>query len=757
MNPVLPIFEKILLPGAIEEHHITTPIGNAVVEYHLNSGLPLLVLPQHHQNDFPDTHEIYPFGCRAKVLRCLTIDDNSCTILLEGINRIRTEDIVFDEQVGFLAEPIDIQNETCSDEEYGFWFDKLKKQFAALIQKNGEIHPQILPLLEINTDDERFIHMCSNHLLLNREKKLLFLASTHPIERLKILLTHIEQEMDFQDLNFNAIEEVQKDIEKQNRAYFVRKQIQRLHKEIDTPDLLTENRDLKKLQKTFIDNPPPQTVMDEIHAEIIRLSKMSVDSSEYNIGKNWLTSLSKLPWKSPAPKEIDIDVAQQCLDKDHHGLTKVKERIIEQLAVQKCKKQTLGTILCLVGPPGVGKTSLSKSIAKALERPYARISLAGIKDEAEIRGHRRTYIGSMPGRFIRALQKSKTKAPLIVLDEIDKIGRDVRGDPSSALLEILDPEQNDEFVDHYIDVPFDLSQVFFICTANTLDTVDPALRDRLEILQLHSYTREEKHEITRKHLLEKVATEHGIASIPIQDTLIPFLIDGYTREAGLRKLSQRLASLARKTAVSLLRKEEFSIDSEEQVRALLGPELPPPPPIHDIPIGQTLGLAWTPVGGEVLRIQTILLHEKNGKVRQTGNLGQVMKESIEIAYAYINANHKFKNTHSDIHVHIPQGSISKDGPSAGLAIALAIYSVQKNQRSLGGIAMTGELDLSGHVNAIGGLKEKILAAYRANITTVVIPTENQHELVDIPPSILTEMTIHLIEHIEEALTLCFEK
>ena len=755
MNPVLPIFEKILLPGAIEEHQITTPIGNAVVDYHLNSGLPLLVFPQHSQKEFPETDEIFPFGCRAKVLRCLTIDDNSCTILLEGMDRVRTENIVFDDQVGFLAEPIDLRNDICSDEEYSFWFNKLKTQFSTLVRKSGEIHPEILPLLDINTDDERFIHMCSNHLMLNREKKLLFLASTHPIERLKILLTHIEQEMDFQELNTKAIEDVQKDIEKQNRAYFVRKQIQQLQKEIDKPDLITENRDLKKLKKLFIDNPPPQSIMDEIDAELIRLSKMSVDSSEYNIGKNWLSALSKLPWKSPEPKEIDIDAAHQCLDQDHHGLSKIKERIIEQLAVQKCKKKTLGTILCLVGPPGVGKTSLSKSIAKALARPYERISLAGIKDEAEIRGHRRTYIGSMPGRFIRAIQKAKTKAPLILLDEIDKIGRDVRGDPSSALLEILDPEQNNEFVDHYVDVPFDFSQVFFICTANTLDTVEPALRDRLEILQLHSYTREEKHEITRKHLLDKVATEHGISSIPIKDELIPFLIDGYTREAGLRKLSQKLASLARKTAVSLLKKEEFSIDSEEKVRVLLGPELPPPPPLHTLPVGQTLGLAWTPVGGEILRIQTTLLHEKKGKVQQTGNLGQVMKESIEVAHAYINANHSSEKSSQDIHIHIPQGAISKDGPSAGMAIALAIYSAQQRKKSIEGIAMTGELDLSGHINAIGGLKEKLLAAYRANIRTVMIPKENQHELVDIPDTIRNELTVHLIEHIKDALSICF--
>lgn len=359
----------------------------------------------------------------------------------------------------------------------------------------------------------------------------------------------------------------------------------------------------------------------------------------------------------------------------------------------------------------------------------------------------------MPGRFIRAIQRSKTRSPLILLDEIDKIGRDVRGDPSSALLEILDPEQNNAFVDHYIDIPFDFSQVFFICTANTLDTVDPALRDRLEILVLHSYTQEEKHEITRKHLLPKVASDHAISSIPIPDQLIPFLIEGYTREAGLRALSQKLATLARKTAVAQLKNIPIPMNTPEDIRTLLGPETPPPPPIDDLPIGQVIGLAWTPVGGEVLRIQALLIDSENRKTKQTGNLGNVMKESIDVAYAYINAHHG--GSSKDIHIHIPQGAISKDGPSAGMAIALAIYGAQQQRPIKKGIAMTGELDLSGHIGAIGGLKEKVLAAYRLNIRTIIIPKENQHDIQDLPDAIQQALTIHLVERFEEAHAICF--
>ena len=758
MNPILPVFDKILLPGAIEERLISTPVANAAIEYHLSSGLPLLIFPQHTQTEYPTAQEIFPFGCRARVLRCLTIDKDQSKILMEGISRVRAEEIHFDEQVGYLAEPIDIHNDRCSDDEHSFWMEKLKSKFSALVQKNGEIHPEILPLLDINTDDERFVHMCCSHLMLSREKQILLLASTNPIERIQLLITHIEQEMDFQEINTKAIEHVQEKIEKQNRAYFVRQQIYKLQQEIEDSDqspMILEHRDLQKIQESFRENPPPPNVMIDINAELLRLSKMSVDSSEYNIGKNWLTSLSKLPWISSPPNEIDIHTAQKCLDQDHHGLEKIKERIIEQLAVQKLKEKSLGTVLCLVGPPGVGKTSLSKSIAKALGRPFVRISLAGIKDEAEVRGHRRTYIGSMPGRFIRAMQKSNTLSPLILLDEIDKIGRDVRGDPSSALLEILDPEQNDAFVDHYIDIPFDFSHVFFICTANTLDTVEPALKDRLEILELHSYTREEKHEITRTHLLPKIASEHAISSIPISDTLIPFLIDGYTREAGLRKLSQKLATLARKTAVSQLKKTPLSMDTPKSIRALLGPELPPPPPIHNLPIGQTLGLAWTPFGGEVLRIQALVTESETGKIKQTGNLGKVMKESIDVAYAYINAHHNRSTPAKDIHMHIPQGAISKDGPSAGMAIALAMYGAQNQRVIKKGIAMTGELDLSGHIGAIGGLKEKLLAAYRLNIHTIIIPKENQHDIQELPESIRNELKIILVDRLEEAMSICF--
>ena len=760
MLPVLPVFENILFPHAILELSITTPIARAAVEHHLNSDTPILVLPQQKNIHFPAMEDIFSLGCQARVLRCLTIDESSCTILIEGLERVQIQNMTLDDDIGYLAEPVDLPQEDISEEEALFWMERLRNAFGSLIKNNEEIHPELQPLFELELDDERFIYMCSNNLMLSREQKIIILASTNLREQAQILLAHIEQEQDFLQVNNNALEKVQSKIEQQNRAYFVKQQIRSLQEELEEVDQdlsLETNRDLNKLKVLFEENPPPKDVWEEIQAEFERLSKMPVDASEYNVGKNWLSALAKLPWNSPPAPEVDIEKAQQILDEEHYGLEKIKERIIEQLAVQKLKGESLGTVLCFVGPPGVGKTSLTKSIAKALGRPFERISLAGIKDEAEIRGHRRTYIGSMAGRFIRAIQKAQSRSALLLLDEIDKIGRDVRGDPSSALLEILDPEQNTGFVDHYIDVPFDFSQVFFVCTANTLDSIDPALRDRLEILELHSYTLEEKQEIVHKHLIPKVAAEHAITKLDIHTDLIPFIINGYTREAGLRKLSQKLASLARKTALAQLKGEDLFIESQAQVRSFLGPELPPPTSVTQLPIGQSLGLAWTPVGGEILRIQAMIQPHTKDTIHQTGNLGSVMKESIEVAYTYIRTHHHKEATTAALHLHVPQGAVSKDGPSAGMAIAMAIYGAIHQRKIANGIAMTGELDLGGNIGAIGGLKEKILAAYRLDVRTIIIPKENEHELMDIPQHIQSALQIHLVSHIDETLALCFPK
>ena len=754
MNPILPIFEEILFPGCLSELMIHNSLAVGAIEYHLHTQEDILVTPMLRKEEFPSPTDFFSFGCQAKILRSLSIDTHSRKILIEGVARIKVTDLSLDPEIGYTGTPNFLDDHIVSEEDTEFWMEKLKSSFTLLYQKDRNLHPEIHPILSVPRSHDHLIFACAQQLKLRREQRLMLLASQNQLERVQLLLHHIAQESDFQEINNRAIENVHLNIEKQNRSYFIKKHMQSLQDELPDQANTILNRDLTKIQERMQASPPPQDIQTEIDVEMQRLSQMSIDSSEYNIGLNWLTVLSKLPWQQENLKEIDINFAEKVLNSDHYGLEEIKERILEQLAVQKRLGRNMGTILCFVGPPGVGKTSLAQSIAKSLSRPFQRISLGGIKDEAEIRGHRRTYIGAMPGRFIRSILKAQSKRPVLLLDEIDKIGRDVRGDPSSALLEILDPEQNHAFVDHYIDQPFDLSQVLFICTANTLDSIDPALLDRLEVLELYSYTREEKEQIVTRHLIPKIAAEHAIGTIAINPQLISFLIEGYTREAGLRKLSQILAKIARKTALSIIREEKTDIQTRDDIRQRLGPELPPPSPITDLSIGQSLGLAWTPICGSVLRIQAFVSIENTEKLTITGNLGTVMKESIAVAYTYIQIKHS-KNNPSPLHIHVPEGAISKDGPSAGLAIAIAIYSALNHKKPLSGIAMTGEIDLAGYVSAIGGLKEKILAAYHRGIHTIILPKENAHEVVKIPPSIRERMVIRCVSSFEEAQQICF--
>ena len=752
MNPILPTYADILLPGSIFEMRVCTPLAVAAVEYHLQVQEDLLVVPILAKEEFPAPELFFSFACRGKILRSLTIDSTSQQILIEGIERVQIKDITLDEQIGYTGIPMSLEETEIDEKDSDFWMDKLKGAFENLYQKNRDIHPELHTIFSLPRTNHQWIYACSQHLKLRREQHLLLLASTNRIEQIQLLLEHISQEQAFQKINNQSIDSVHRSIESQNRSYFIKKHIQALQQELaESP--LPIHRDLQKIHQHIQVHPPPTAIRIEIETEIQRLSKMPIDSSEYNIGLNWLMTLSKIPWSESEPQTIDIDFAEQTLDADHYGLEDIKERILEQLAVQKKIGRNMGSILCFVGPPGVGKTSLAQSIAKSLSRPFQQISLGGIKDEAEIRGHRRTYMGAMPGRIIRCLLKANHKSPVVLLDEIDKIGRDVRGDPSSALLEVLDPEQNHAFVDHYLDQPVDLSSILFICTANTVDSIDPALLDRLEVLELYSYTREEKETIAHQHLIPKIAAEHAIETIHIQHHLLPFLIEGYTREAGLRKFSQVLAKLARKTALANIRGKTLHIHTKAQIRELLGPEIPAPTPI-DISIGQALGLAWTPIAGSVLRIQVFCRPEGKAPYIITGSVGDVMKESVSVAYTHIMMNYAPKS-HSLLHIHVPAGAVSKDGPSAGLAIAMAIYSALHQEIPQSNIAMTGEIDLTGHISAIGGVKEKILAAFRRGVETVLLPKENEHDLVKIPASIREQINILCISSVAEAKHICF--
>ncbi|MEC7983808.1 MAG: endopeptidase La, partial [Myxococcota bacterium] len=659
-----------------------------------------------------------------------------------------------DPHIGYVATPYTLKERALDEEKRNFWFAKLKEALQEYLNSDTDLHPELYKLLDLQ-EEERFINLCAAQLIIPRSDRLLLLAEPSVENRIHMLIEHLVQEKTFRTLYSRITEKIQNKLDTQNRNYFLRHQISALREELD--EEAVEKEDLRKIRIAMKDNPPPETILKEMQQEIQRLEKMSLDSSEYNLGRNWLSTLAKLPWNRRTSKTIDLQLASHILDKEHYGLDKVKERIIEQLAVQSTQKSTMGTILCLVGPPGVGKTSLAQSVALALGRNFQRISLGGIKDESEIRGHRRTYIGSMPGRVIRAIQKANCKNPLILLDEIDKISRDLRGDPTAALLEVLDPEQNNGFVDHYLDQPFDLSSVFFMCTANTQETIPSPLLDRLEVITLNSYSLEEKQQITEKHLIRRAEEDHGVDTIHLDRKLIPFLIENYTHEAGLRKLNQHLAKIARQTVLRDIRDEQtLKIQSPEDLYSLLGAPTTIKPDLKTSVIGRSIGLAWTPSGGELLFLEAILKPQGKGNLKSTGNLGSVMQESVAVAHSYIQSYHGNPNQENpDLHIHVPQGAISKDGPSAGIGIAIAIYSALHKKAVEPLCAMTGELSLSGAVHGIGGLREKCLAAQRMGLEHVLIPNENRHEIPLLPASLREALTFHLISHMEEVLRFCF--
>jgi ATP-dependent Lon protease len=550
------------------------------------------------------------------------------------------------------------------------------------------------------------------------------------------------------------------EMDRSQREFFLRQQLKAIQSELGEGNELGEEiAALKeKAQKAKI----PKAVMEEVERQLKKLERMHPDSAETATLRNWLDWMVTLPWGKATKDNLDLVEAQRILDEDHYGLEKVKERIVEYLAVRKLKEKMKGPLLCFVGPPGVGKTSLGRSIARALGRKFVRLSLGGVKDEAEIRGHRRTYVGSMPGRIIQGIHQAGSNNPVFMMDEVDKIGADYRGDPSSALLEVLDPEQNNSFRDHYLSVPFDLSGVMFICTANLTDTIQPAFLDRMELIRLSGYTEEEKIEIARRHIVPKQLEEHGLTpeNLVIPDKALRTMISGYTREAGLRNLEREVASVARKIArkVAEGHPDPVKVTPTTLTKYLGAPKILPDELLKQDSVGIAMGLAWTATGGDVMFIEATAMKGK-GRLMLTGSLGDVMKESAQAALSYARTRARqfgikdeYFGTH-DLHVHVPEGAIPKDGPSAGVTMATAIISVLTNRPVKRSLAMTGELTLRGNVLPIGGLKEKILAARRAGITTVICPKLNRKELDEIPATLRRGVAVHLVDTVEDVLRL----
>ena len=583
-------------------------------------------------------------------------------------------------------------------------------------------------------------------------------------ERMNKLYTYLCKELEIAGLEKNISQQVRKQIEQNQKEYYLREQMKAINKELGEGDERQAEIDEYKKQMSELDLPAE--VVEKINKELDRLYKMPPMMAESAVIRNYIDVLLSLPWGKFTEDNFDLEVAAKVLDKDHYGLEKVKERILEYLAVRALTKQSKGPILCLVGPPGVGKTSLAHSVARAIERKFTRVSLGGVRDEAEIRGHRRTYIGAMPGRIIHGMQTSGCMNPVFLLDEIDKMASDFRGDPASALLEVLDPEQNNTFSDHYIEFPFDLSHVFWIVTANTVETIPPALLDRMEVIQLTSYTEDEKVKIGELHLLPKERQAHGLTAktLNITETALRHVIREYTREAGVRNLERKIAAICRKTAHRIVTKQVKSAKvTEKNLTKYLGPVIFLESDLTaKAEIGICTGLAWTSVGGELLKVEVLATNGKGGLVL-TGQLGDVMKESAQAGYTYIRSrakelhlDEKFYET-TDIHIHLPEGAIPKDGPSAGITMVTAMVSALTKRCIKAGIAMTGEITLSGKVLPVGGIKEKMLAAHRYGVKTILLPEQNMQDLEELPANVRAAIKFIPVNHMDQVLKLALEE
>lgn len=606
--------------------------------------------------------------------------------------------------------------------------------------------------------------MIAGYLSINIEEKEQLLEAVDVKERMNKLYTYLCKELEIAGLEKNISQQVRKQIEQNQKEYYLREQMKAINKELGEGDERQAEIDEYKKQMSELDLPAE--VVEKINKELDRLYKMPPMMAESAVIRNYIDVLLSLPWGKFTEDNFDLEVAAKVLDKDHYGLEKVKERILEYLAVRALTKQSKGPILCLVGPPGVGKTSLAHSVARAIERKFTRVSLGGVRDEAEIRGHRRTYIGAMPGRIIHGMQTSGCMNPVFLLDEIDKMASDFRGDPASALLEVLDPEQNNTFSDHYIEFPFDLSHVFWIVTANTVETIPPALLDRMEVIQLTSYTEDEKVKIGELHLLPKERQAHGLTAktLNITETALRHVIREYTREAGVRNLERKIAAICRKTAHRIVTKQVKSAKvTEKNLTKYLGPVIFLESDLTaKAEIGICTGLAWTSVGGELLKVEVLATNGKGGLVL-TGQLGDVMKESAQAGYTYIRSrakelhlDEKFYET-TDIHIHLPEGAIPKDGPSAGITMVTAMVSALTKRCIKAGIAMTGEITLSGKVLPVGGIKEKMLAAHRYGVKTILLPEQNMQDLEELPVNVRAAIKFIPVNHMDQVLKLALEE
>lgn len=754
--PLLPLRGMIVFPYMV----VPLDVGrdksiSALEEAMINDRLIVLAAQRQAKISEPAEDDIYEMGTLAEIKQLLKLPDGTIRVLVEGLHRIRVNRYLQTEphyrvEVGPVEEINEKDNETEALMRSALY------QFEQLIKLSKKVPPEVMVSVNNIEDPGRLADIITSHLNLKVEEKQEILEAVSAHDRLETLCSFLIKEIDILEMERKIHLRVRKQMEKTQKEYYLREQIKAIQKELGEAD--ERSAEVEELRARLSKLVLAEEIEEKVLKEIDRLAKMPSLAAEAVVVRNYIDWILSLPWNNITEDRLDVKVAETILNEDHYGLDKVKERILEYLAVCQLTKELKGPILCLIGPPGVGKTSLAKSVARALNRKFVRFSLGGVRDEAEIRGHRRTYVGALPGKIIQIMKQAGSRNPVILLDEIDKMSADFRGDPASALLEVLDPEQNYMFGDHYLEVPFDLSKVLFITTANTYHGIPRPLLDRMEVINISGYTEEEKVEIAKRHLLPKQCKDHGLEKqdLIIAESILRQVINGYTRESGVRNLERQLATICRKSALEIVQTSKKPVRLNKN---LLQRFLGIPKYRHNIAeevdqTGVATGLAWTEVGGDILMIEVTPVKGK-GQLILTGKLGEVMRESAQAAFSYIRSRAKELGIEEDfhekydLHIHVPEGAIPKDGPSAGITIATAIVSALTNRPVRKDVAMTGEITLRGRVLPIGGLKEKILAANRSGIKKVLVPKENEKDLEEIPANIARKVKIEMVESMDE--------
>jgi ATP-dependent Lon protease len=758
--PVLPLRDIVIFPYMIVPLFVQRERSIRAVEQALAENRMIMLVAQRDlEKEEPGGADLYNYGTAAAIMRMLKMPDGRIRILVQGLSRAHITR--YDDNLPHLIAHIDQITDgelEAEDLEIEALIRNVRASLERAITLGKSISSEVMAIVANLDDPGRLADVSASNLELKVIDAQSVLEKLNPVERLhrvnELLAREINVLLVQQEINTQAKGE----IDRTQREFYLRQQLKAIQAELGEGNELAE--EIAQYREKLVQAGMPQPVEEEVDRQIKKLERMHPDAAEAATLRNYLDVMVALPWSKHSEENLDLRRAQTILDEDHYGLEKVKERIVESLAVRKLKEKVKGPILCLVGPPGVGKTSLGRSVARALNRKFQRLSLGGLHDEAEIRGHRRTYIGAMPGRIVQSIQQAGTNNPLIMLDEIDKVGADFRGDPSSALLEVLDPEQNFSFRDNYLGVPFDLSNVMFMTTANVLDTIHPALRDRMELIRLAGYTEEEKVEIARRHIIPRQMENHGITSkhLSISRSALRSVIQQYTHEAGLRQFERDIATVCRKVARRVAEGDTGVVKvTPDLLQGFLGvPQVHPEEILKKDQVGVATGLAWTPAGGDVLFIEAILTAGKGG-LMLTGQLGDVMKESAQAAFSWAKAQsadlgidpEKFNKF--DIHIHVPEGAIPKDGPSAGVTLATALVSALSGRRIRRSVAMTGEITLRGNVLPVGGIKEKVLAARRARVSTIVLPQQNRRDLEEVPKELLKDVSFVFIDSVHQVL------